>query len=177
MKQIIDKIPFEQAFQKLFNVSIFNDFSADKEEDVKMFKALYEKFSAEAYNNGDLIIKEGDQGQDLYILFHGSIQIFRKTQFGDEIAIADLDDSFDVFFGEAALVDQDQRSATVRAVGDCEVLVLNGSDFVEFCKDYPRLGFYVYRKITKRMQQVIKRSYKDITTLYAALFREIEGSD
>ena len=177
MRSQINKAPFETVLQKLFNVSIFNDFSADKESDVEMFKALYQKFSAESYDDGDIIIKEGEQGQNLYILFRGSSQIFRKTQFDDEIAIADLDDSFDVFFGEAALVDQDQRSATVRAVGKCEVLVLNGSDFVEFCKQYPILGFYVYRKITKRMQQVIKRSYKDITTLYAALFREIEGSN
>lgn len=177
MRMPTSKIPFEEALPRLMSLSIFDDFSAKSEEDVEMFKALYEKFSAESYDDGDLIIKEGDSGQDLYILSHGSIQIFRKTQFGDEIAIAELDDSFDVFFGEAALVDQDQRSATVRAVGKCEVLVLNGNDFVDFCKDYPRLGFCVYRKITKRMQQVIKRSYKDITTLYAALFREIEGSN
>ena len=177
MRMPASKIPFEEALPRLARVSIFDDFSAEKEEDVNMFRKLYEKFSAASYDDGDLIIKEGENGQDLYILSKGSIQIFRKTQFGDEIAIADLDDSFDVFFGEAALVDQDQRSATVRAVGKCEVLVLNGKDFVEFCKDYPRLGFYVYRKITKRMQQMIKRSYKDITTLYAALFREIEGTD
>lgn len=176
MRLPISKIPFEEAISKLFNISIFNDFSADNQEDVEMFRALYDKFGAESYDDGDLIIKEGEEGEYLYILAHGSIQIFRKTQFGDEIAIADLDDSFDVFFGEAALVDQDQRSATVRAVGPCKVLVLRGSDFVEFCKEHPRLGFYVYRKITKRMQQVIKRSYKDITTLYAALFREIEGT-
>ena len=177
MRMPTSKIPFEEALPRLVSLSIFDDFSAENEEDVKMFTALYDKFSAESYDDGDLIIKEGDNGQNLYILSHGTIQIFRKTQFGDEIAIADLDDSFYVFFGEAALVDQDQRSATVRAVGKCEVLVLNGNDFVDFCKDYPRLGFCVYRKITKRMQQVIKRSYKDITTLYAALFKEIEGSD
>ena len=177
MRMPASKIAFEEALPRLVSLSIFDDFSAENQEDVKMFKALYDKFSAESYDDGDLIIKEGEQGKDLYILSHGSIQIFRKTQFGDEIAIADLDDSFDVFFGEAALVDEDQRSATVRARGKCEVLVLNGNDFVEFCKEYPRLGFCVYRKITKRMQQVIKRSYKDITTLYAALFREIEGTD
>jgi len=177
MRMPASKIPFEEALPRLARVSIFDDFSAEKEEDVNMFRELYEKFSAASYDDGDLIIKEGENGQDLYILSKGSIQIFRKTQFGDEIAIADLDDSFDVFFGEAALVDQDQRSATVRAVGKCEVLVLNGQDFVNFCETFPRLGFCVYRKITKRMQQVIKRSYNDITTLYSALFREIEGSN
>lgn len=115
MRLPISKISFEEALPRLVNISIFNDFSVDNQEDVEMFKALYDKFSAESYDDGDLIIKEGEQGKDLYILSHGSIQIFRKTQFGDEIAIADLDDSFDVFFGEAALVDEDQRSATVRA--------------------------------------------------------------
>lgn len=177
MRRPISKSPFEESVTRLMNISVFSGFSADNEEDVNMFRALYEKFSAAAYDDGDLIIKEGDEGHELFILSKGAIKIFRNTQFGDEIAIADLDDSFDVFFGEAALVDQEQRSATVRAIGTCEVLVLNGNDFVNFCQDYPRLGFYVYRQITKRMQQVIKRSYKDITTLYAALFREIEGSN
>lgn len=177
MRRPISKSPFEDSVTRLMNISVFSGFSADNEDDVNMFRALYEKFTAAAYDDGDLIIKEGDEGHELFILSKGAIKIFRNTQFGDEIAIADLDDSFDVFFGEAALVDQEQRSATVRAIGTCEVLVLDGNDFVKFCQDYPRLGFYVYRQITKRMQQVIKRSYKDITTLYAALFREIEGSN
>ncbi len=177
MKMEISKVPFEEAFPRMINIGIFRDFSENDEEDKKMFEELYEKFSAESYSDGDLIIKEGELGKDLYILYAGAIQIFRKTQFNDEIAIADLDDSFAVFFGEAALVDEETRSATVRAVGKCEVLVLGGADFVEFCKAHPRLGFYVYRQITKRMQQVIKRSYKDIATLYAALFREIEGTN
>lgn len=177
MRRPIAKSPFEDSVARLMNISVFSGFDPDKQEDVDMFRALYEKFTAEAYDDGDLIIKEGDEGHELFILSKGAIKIFRNTQFGDEIAIADLDDSFDVFFGEAALVDQEQRSATVRAIGPCEVLVLDGHDFVNFCQDYPRLGFYVYRQITKRMQQVIKRSYKDITTLYAALFREIEGSN
>ena len=177
MRRTTSKKPFEECMPLLMNVSVFSGFSADNEDDVNMFKALYEKFTAAAYDDGDLIIKEGEEGHDLYILSKGAIKIFRNTQVGDEIAIADLDDSFDVFFGEAALVDQEQRSATVRAVGSCEVLVLDGHDFVNFCQDYPKLGFYAYRQITKRMQQVIKRSYKDITTLYAALFREIEGSN
>ena len=177
MKSSIAKIPFEKALPRLTNIGLFNDFSAEKEEDVQMFRELYDKFFAESYDDGDLIIKEGEQGENLYILNSGAVQIFRTTQFGDEIAIADLDDSFDVFFGEAALVENDQRSATVRAVGKCEVLVLNGDDFVHFCEKYTVLGFYVYKQITKRMQQTIKRANKDIATLYAALFREIEGTD
>ncbi|MBQ7157997.1 MAG: cyclic nucleotide-binding domain-containing protein [Treponema sp.] len=177
MKTLIPKIPFEEALPRLANIGLFNDFSENNEEDVEMFRKLYEKFTAESYDDNDLIVKEGDKGDNLYILNEGAVQIFRTTQYGDEIAIADLDDSFDVFFGEAALIEDDERSATVRAIGKCRVLVLKGTDFIDFCKVYPILGFYTYKKIMKRMQQTRKRAHNDIATLYAALFREIEGTD
>ena len=176
MRIPIAQVPFEEALPRLMGIDIFRDFSEENEDDVTMFRSLYDKCHAETYDEGDVIISEGENGKELYILTHGVVQIFRKTQFGDEIAIADIDDSFDVFFGEAALVDEDQRSATVRAGCKCTVLALDGNDFVELCKEYPRLGFYVYRRITKRMQQVIKRANRDIATLYSALFREIEGT-
>ena len=114
MRRPISKSPFEDSVTRLMNISVFSGFSVDNEEDVNMFRALYEKFSAAAFDDGDLIIKEGDEGHELFILSKGAIKIFRNTQFGDEIAIADLDDSFDVFFGEAALVDQEQRSPALR---------------------------------------------------------------
>ena len=177
MKLSVNKVPFEEALPRFCNIGLFNDFSEDNTDDVEMFRSLYEKFSAESYDDGDLIIKEGETSENLYILSEGSVQIFRTTQFGDEIAIAAFDASLDVFFGESALIDKDECSATVRAVGSCKVLALKGTDFVEFCKKYPILGFYVYKKITKRMQQSIKRANHDIATLYAALFREIEGSN
>lgn len=176
MKIPTTKISFEEAVPRLFSISLFKDFSSSNEEDVNMFRQLYEKFTAESYDKGDLIITEGEQGTNLYILVSGSLQILRKTQFDDEIAIADLDDSMNVFFGESALVETEERSATVRTNTKCKVLVLNGADFVRFCEDYPKLGFHVYRQITKRMQQVIKRANSDITRLYAALFNEIEGT-
>lgn len=176
MKTTVDKISFEEALPRLVNIDIFSDFSAKDEEDVNMFKAVYERFTALTYDEGDEIVVEGENGNEFYILTSGTVQIFRKTQFGDEIAIADLDDSFYVFFGEAALVDEDQRSATVRASTKCKLLSLTGTDFFDLCKTYPKLGFYVYRRITKRMQQFIKRANKDIAILYAALFREIEGT-
>lgn len=177
MKTEIAKIPFEEALPRLVNIGLFNDFSQDNEDDRLMFQKLYEKFILEVYDNGDLIVKEGEKGEYLYILSEGAVQIFRTTQYGDEIAIADVDDSFDFFFGEAALIDDDERSATVRAIKKCQVLALKGSDFIDFCKEYPILGFCTYRKIMKRMQQTIKRANKDIATLYAALFREIEGME
>ena len=176
MKMPTNKTPFDEAVSRLFNISIFKDFSESNPEDVNMFRELYEKFFAETYDPGDLIVREGEEGNNLYILSSGAVKVFRNTQFGDEIAIADLDDSLNVCFGEAALIDADYRSATVRAVTKCRTLVLNGTDFVEFCTKYPNLGFHVYKQITKRMMQFIRRANNDIAMLYAALFREIEGT-
>lgn len=79
MRMPTSKISFEEALPRLVSLSIFDDFSAKSEEDVEMFKALYEKFSAESYDDGDLIIKEGDSGQDLYILYEENVQARKRT--------------------------------------------------------------------------------------------------
>ena len=65
MKLLVNKVPFEEALSRFCNIGLFNDFSEDNTDDVEMFRSLYEKFSAESYDDGDLIIKEGETSENL----------------------------------------------------------------------------------------------------------------
>lgn len=169
-------IRFEDALPRLLKIELFSDFSDQDEAGIEILRNVYEKFSMRIYERGETIIHDGDRGTEFFILLEGHIQILRNTPCNDQIAIADLDDSQNVFFGESALLGTDIRTANVMSKSKCRVLVMNSYDFISLCKKYPLLGFYAYKKIAEKMQQAVKRANKDITVLYDALFREVESN-
>jgi hypothetical protein len=71
---------------------------------------------------GTEIIREGDVGEELYILVEGTCEV---TNSGVTIAKLDAGASF----GELSLVDSQPRSATVRALEVSRMLVIRAADF------------------------------------------------
>lgn len=169
-------VKFEDALPRLTHIELFSDFSTEDEQSVSILRMVYEKFSLRTYERGETIITEGEKGEEFFILVEGHLQVLRKTPCDDVIAIADLDDTQHIFFGESALLGTDIRTATVQAKSRCRVLVMNGAEFLALCEKSPRLGFYAYKRIAARMQSSVKRANKDITVLYDALFREVESN-
>jgi len=78
------------------------------------------------YNDGDVIVREGELGVAFYVVSKGQVEVFR-AQSGTEHLVATLGEG--QFFGEMALFDNHVRSASVRAKGPCECLVLTKWDF------------------------------------------------
>lgn len=77
---------------------------------------------------GEVLIREGERGEDLYIIESGTVEVVRRGGWGDrEHRIATL--SAGETFGELALLDNGPRSATVRAIEDCELIVILTGDF------------------------------------------------
>ncbi len=170
-----DKNSFEDVLNRFVKLELFKSFSAENERDRNILKALYDCCTIKKFKKGDLIIREGDFGDEFYILTSGSVFIHRKTPHGDDIAIITLNDSMNVFFGEAALIGKDSRSASITATTDCITLVIKGKDFEVLSEKEPLLGYRVFKCIASRMQKSIAKANSDIATLYEALFLEIEG--
>lgn len=71
---------------------------------------------------GDLIFREGEPGEHLFIVCVGQVKVFCEGAQG-VVELARL--SAGEFFGELALLDREPRSASVRAQSDCELLALS----------------------------------------------------
>lgn len=168
---------FDEVFPKLLKIALFEDFRADDENDKRVLKMLYESTLIRNYKKDEVIIKEGDTGDEFYILTNGSVHISRNTPAGDSIALADLDSSMNIFFGETALISNDTRSATVAALTDCRLLVLSSKKFHEICQKEPVVGYRVLTVLARRMAKTIRDTNRDKATLYEALFNEISDSD
>ena len=72
---------------------------------------------------GSTIINQGDTGDSLFIIEEGRAEVTVKQAEGHEITIAYLGDGD--FFGEIALVSEEPRTAAVKAMTDCKLLVLD----------------------------------------------------
>lgn len=81
------------------------------------------------YKKGDVIIEEGSKNIDeAYILCSGKVEVSHSFH-GDKIILNALEPR-DVF-GEMGLIEERPRSATVTAIEDVEVEVLNRDNFSE----------------------------------------------
>jgi CRP-like cAMP-binding protein len=87
---------------------------------------------------GAEIFAEGEVGASLFVLASGEVEVSRKAPSGAEKVIAVL--GAPAAFGEMALIDREQRSATVRARTECVALQLTAENFNTFRK-HSRDGF------------------------------------
>lgn len=105
------------------------------------------------------------------------MQIKRNTPSEEQFAVVNLSAEQNVFFGEVALIDKDTRSASVYALTNCKTLYINGENFKELCNKNYELGYHVMYRISRRLAASLRRSNKDLMTLYEALLDEVHGEN
>ncbi|MEE2761733.1 MAG: cyclic nucleotide-binding domain-containing protein [Pseudomonadota bacterium] len=80
------------------------------------------------YNEGQHVFREGEIGDATFIIFQGEISIYRQGEDEQENVLATL--SKGAMFGEMALIDDDTRMASAKAVnGPAELLVVSRESF------------------------------------------------
>lgn len=82
---------------------------------------------------GDMIIKIGDIGEEMFILSHGNVDVILES--GERIAT--LHDG--QIFGEIALLKETTRTANIQSQTYCDLYKLTKKSFNEIVKKYPIL--------------------------------------
>jgi glucose-6-phosphate 1-dehydrogenase len=95
---------------------------------------------------GDVIIRKGDPGAEMYFLCRGRAEV--QDAAGKVLNSLGEGD----FFGEMALLSDQPRAATVRAVEPCDLFVLDKSDFTRLVKERPELIGLLRDNAKKRYQ-------------------------
>jgi CRP/FNR family transcriptional regulator len=103
------------------------------------------------YHDGDVIIRQGDVDDCMYVIQEGQVEIILESQ-GQENLLTVLDTGD--FFGEMALFDKDVRSATVRALGDTKVLTVDKKSLMRRFLEDPSLAFRLVETMSKRIREL-----------------------
>ena len=101
---------------------------------------LFRRFERRPCARGEVVIREGDEGDYYYVIESGRFQVSR-TVGGAEVVLAELKTGD--AFGEEALVSEAKRNATVTALTDARLLRLDRRHFNELLREplLRRLGY------------------------------------
>ncbi|MEW5909212.1 MAG: cyclic nucleotide-binding domain-containing protein [Thermodesulfobacteriota bacterium] len=121
----------------------------------------------ERHSSGSVIFRQGDLGRKLYFIVSGKVQVIRESESIPHL-LAELG-SGDVV-GEIALLSDEPRFATAKAVTDIEVYSLHRSDFEVLLKRFPELQESIRKILQARIKYMETRH--DISTEDARLWRE-----
>lgn len=84
-------------------------------------------FHEKIYPPGEWIIREGEKGEDLYLIERGAAEITKtEAEYGESQILGTL--SPGSWFGEMALLEEGERSASVRALAETHVYTVSLSD-------------------------------------------------
>lgn len=103
------------------------------------------------YKNGEIIIKQGDTGNCMYVIQSGQVEVLR-TKDGKEVQLAIRKDGD--FFGELALFSREVRSATIQALGDVRVLTVDRKNLLNSIQKDPSLAFRIIETLSKRIRDL-----------------------
>ncbi len=104
---------------------------------------------------GDLVVSEGDQSTQMFVVIAGELEVFKKGESGGDVRVAVLGPSD--WFGEMSIIDVQPRSASVRAVAPTLVLAVT-ADHVENLlyrrdmKDYALFIMNIARELSRRLR-------------------------
>jgi len=116
----------------------------------------YSIISTKKYNAGDIIIQEGDIGQEFFILFKGKVAVLK----GDT-EVAQLNPGSN--FGEMGLVENAPRSATIKALDTCYLMVVERAKFFELMKKEPKISVKLLWSFLKVFSARLRATTNELT--------------
>lgn len=149
------------------------------EEQISVFRHATEQIH---YNSGDTIMNEGEEGEDLLILIQGKVTISKaltllaeEEQSTTDKTFITLDARIKPFFGEMALVmEASKRTASVKAEGSCEIVVMDKDRFWEVCAQHPDIGVQVMTNIGRKLASNLQRESQNVLKLTTAFSLVLE---
>jgi CRP-like cAMP-binding protein len=99
-------------------------------------QVLVEASQPLCFGPGEVIVREGEEGDSLYVLLGGRVEVSKELE-GRQLVVRQLGDS-DVF-GEMTLFLDAPRSATVRALEECRLLRVSRPSVQALLRDDPAL--------------------------------------
>ena len=109
---------------------------------------LFNKFGQNV-DAGKIIFKEGEVGDQMYIIQSGSVRVSRNIG-GREQVLAILGKGD--FFGEMAIVTKEKRTATITTLNKVELLSFNREGFLNMISKNARIALNIIDKLCRRLK-------------------------
>ncbi len=103
----------------------------------------------------DVLIQEGERSTAMYLLQSGQLVVTKKKQGSEDIQLGFIYSG--ELVGEMSFLDNEPRSATVRAVSDCEVIEIPNALMEKVIDNQPAWFRTLLRTLTERLRKTNAR--------------------
>jgi len=138
MLTVVEKVVFLQ------NVDIFEKVPA---EQLSYIAAIAEEVQ---YSKGDVIFKENEPSDSLYLVIDGKINIEKE---GKPVLTAGSKDAF----GTWSLLDNEPRPVTATASDDAVMLRIERNDFVDLLADNVQVTQGILKTLVKKVRGIVEK--------------------
>jgi CRP-like cAMP-binding protein len=108
-----------------------------------------------SFGAGEVVFREGDEGDTCYVVRSGSARAVREHSDGRSITLATFGSG--EIFGELAMFDDERRSATVEALEDTEVVAILGADMRRLLRSHPDIAVKMLGALSGRLRETNER--------------------
>jgi cGMP-dependent protein kinase 2 len=155
----VNRIAIERQLLQIFRAGLSREDIAE----------LVDGAVVEEKRAGEIVLKEGDEGNDILIIRRGSMIVERSIA-GKEVFLSYLPAGS--YVGEMAVIDGSRRSATVRAAIRSEVIRLPGEAFVRLLERKPELKRQAMGEMERRREvndfiESRKENFSSVVDMYS----------
>lgn len=132
------------------SVPLFQQLSA------KTLRTVAADIVPRTYKSSDIIFREGDPGQSLYLIKSGQVRIFVNGLDGHQTSVILFGRPGEIF-GELAIIDGLPRSATAVALDNTTLYTMNRATFRQHMMHHPQLALNFMRELSMRVRYNTKQ--------------------
>ena len=110
--------------------------------------------NTQSFKAGGIIFNEGDTSTELYLLLKGKVEVVKGGK-----PIAQIGEPMS-YFGEMSAILSEPRSATIKAVEDCEFMIVPGDKLDTLIDVSPAIGKKLIQTLALRLSNMNKERLK-----------------
>jgi CRP-like cAMP-binding protein len=156
----------------LRRVPLFQEFSELQLADVARLVKI------RRFGKHELVVREGEPGEAFYVILTGTVAIVRSASDGRETILSMLKDRD--FFGEMSVLDTSARSASVRAMTNVVLGVIEREAFLDLIDHTPGIGRLLVIALSERLRAanalITSTTSQDIRSRLASLLLNLMQS-
>jgi len=141
--RILERIKF------LKSIPLFS--SLDQEHLDSIARIIFEQW----LENGEYICRQGEEGNELYVIKKGNVQVIQKSKDEEKVIFTAKQG---VCLGEFAILGNITRTASLRALGNVQLLVIKGKQFLDLLKKHPDISIHMLELMVERVLTIEQRA-------------------
>jgi CRP/FNR family transcriptional regulator len=138
------------SFAQLENILVLKKSALFTSVSTSDLRAVADVAEELRFRADEIIVTEGDIGDALYLIKSGLVKVTKEIGPGRSVDLATMEAG--ECFGEMAAIDEEVRSATVAADGECIVLRISKDDLLDVLREYPHISVELLRIFVKRLR-------------------------